>query len=183
MPKPQEPKRDEPLIAIGEISTTQGNRGEVRVFPLTDFPERFSTLKAVTWAKGTATRSLTVASCRLHKGVPVLRFEGYDSISAAEALAGGRLLVRQDETVALSAGHYYFYQIIGLAVYTTDGTLLGKVKDVFRTGSNDVYVVQRHGFPAGDPEADLLLPAIHDVVKEINPATGRMVVELLEGLV
>jgi 16S rRNA processing protein RimM len=75
----------------------------------------------------------------------------------------------------LPKGQFYWHQVIGLRVESTDGQTLGTVRDILETGANDVYIV--HG-----AHGELLLPAIKDVVKQIDPAAGRMLVQLLPGL-
>lgn len=169
------------MIAIGEIVATQGNKGEVRVYPLTDFPDRFTTLKELTWQKRNATLRLVLEKARRHKNMVVLKFSGYNDITAAETLVGGTLNIDRQETVKLPPGHYYFYEIIGLAVFTGAGEYLGQVSEVLRTGGNDVYVVRAEAAP-GKQAREILLPAIKDVVKTIDPAAGKMMVELLKGL-
>jgi len=172
---------DEKLIVVGEVVAPQGNKGEVRVIPLTDFPDRFAALDALTWQKDTESQRLSLEASRLHKNMVVLKFCGYDNISAAETLVGGTLSIDRRETVRLPAGHYYIFEIIGLDVFSVQGEYLGKVTDVLRTGSNDVYVVQNSG-TGGREGTEILLPAIKEVVKEIDPAAGQMTVKLLEGL-
>ncbi|MDP8924524.1 MAG: ribosome maturation factor RimM [Chloroflexota bacterium] len=105
----------------------------------------------------------------------VLRLEGIADREAAEALRGWLVQVPEDEAWKLPKGQYYWHQIIGLVVVTRDGRRLGTVADILETGANDVYVVRREG-------TDLLLPAIKDVVKEISPERGEMLVELLPGM-
>ncbi len=105
----------------------------------------------------------------------VRHVRGVADREAAEALRGWLVQVPEDEAWKLPKGQYYWHQIIGLAVVTRDGRRLGTVADILETGANDVYVVRREG-------ADLLLPAIKDVVKEISPERGEMVVELLPGM-
>lgn len=169
------------MIAVGEVIAPQGNKGEVRVFSLTDFPDRFALLNSLTWQKGSAVIKLTLENSRRHKNLIVLKFTGYDNIPAAETLVGGILHIGRREAVKLPPGHYYFYEIIDLDVFSVQGEYLGKVREILRTGSNDVYVV-RSGEEPGKQEREILLPATKEVVKEIDPAAGRMLVDLLEGL-
>ena len=82
----------------------------------------------------------------------------------------------QIEAMPLEQDEYYEHQIAGLAVWTAGGEYLGTVHEVISTGSNDVYLVRGEG-------REILIPAIEDVVLEINLAQGRLVVELMEGLV
>jgi 16S rRNA processing protein RimM len=93
----------------------------------------------------------------------------------AAGLYGQTLYIRRDEATRLGRDEFFLHQVVGLAVETTDGRQLGRVEDVLRTGANDVYVV-RGGL------GELLLPAIAPVVKQIDPDAGRLLVELMPGM-
>ena len=80
-----------------------------------------------------------------------------------------------DEVVKLPPGTFFWHQIIGLRVKDRDGAVIGIVSEIVPTGANDVYVVKT-------ADGELLLPAIKDVVLEIDPERGAMVVQLLPGL-
>ena len=167
-----------PLITIGKVTAPQGVAGEIRVLPLTDFPERFRQLKKVyLTGKGTEEpRLLSVAAVRYHKKFVILKIEGVESREEAEKLRNCYLKVKPSEVVPLPPGHYYPFQIIGLRVKTMEGEALGEVVEILTPGSNDVYVVQ-------DREGnEILLPALKEVVREIDLESGVMRVELLEGL-
>ncbi|WP_436412092.1 ribosome maturation factor RimM [Petrimonas sp.] len=157
----------EDLVAIGKIVAPHGVRGDVRIIPLTDFPERFQQLKTAYFDDGTR---LSVESARQHKQFILLKFKGLQDRNAVENLRGKLVKVPRKDLVPLPEGHYYIFEIIGLKVYDIDGAYLGKVTDVMQTGSNDVYVVE-------DCDRPLLIPAIKEVVKEIDLAQGRMVIK------
>lgn len=166
----------EEYITIGKIVNTQGCRGEVRVLPLTDFPERFRETGRVIGATPAGKRDLTIERARPHKKFIVVKFKEVEDMSAAEALKGCLLQVPRDELVKLPEGSFYIFDIIGLFVCDSSGNPLGEVTDVIQTGANDVYVVEQGG------AKPLLVPALKQVVKEISLADRRMVVELPEGL-
>jgi 16S rRNA processing protein RimM len=104
-----------------------------------------------------------------------LDLEGVDNIDAAQPLVGSKVMVPADKMKGLSEGEYYWRDIIGLEVVTEDGHRLGRIDGIFPTGSNDVYVCT-------GGEREVLLPAICDVIREIDAEKGLMVVRLLEGL-
>jgi 16S rRNA processing protein RimM len=99
--------------------------------------------------------------------VPVVRLEGVEGREQAEALSGRYLEV---EAEPLTAGHYYWHQLVGLNVTDESGRELGRLAEVFRAGENEVYRVEADGRP------DVLLPAVRDVVREINLKAGTMTV-------
>jgi 16S rRNA processing protein RimM len=106
----------------------------------------------------------------------LLKLGGCDDRTAAELLRGMLVQVPAESAAPLESDEFYQFQIIGLAVETDTGQHLGKVVEVLETGANDVYVVR-------GPSGEVLLPAVDEVVREVDPASGRMVVHLLPGLV
>jgi 16S rRNA processing protein RimM len=159
------------FVAVGRILGPWGLQGELKVQPLTDFPERFAPGCSL-YVDGVA---YVVGHCRWHKGKAYIRLSGVDSATAAEALRQRFLEVPEEELKPLSEGEYYQFQIVGLDVRTTEGQPLGKVTQILSTASNDVFVVLGEG-------GELLIPALEDVVKAIDLDGGWMEVELVEGL-
>jgi 16S rRNA processing protein RimM len=158
-------------VAVGRVVAPHGLRGEIRVQPLTAQSEHFAAGRTL-WIEETAHE---VEASRRQRGFVLLRLSGAASVEAAEALRGSLLSLPESELAPLPEGEYYAYQIIGLEVYDGDGARLGKVVGLFPTGSNDVYVVD-------GPRGELLLPAIDDVILEVDVPGGKMVVSLMDGL-
>ena len=104
-------------------------------------------------------------------------YEGIDRVEDAELLRNSYLQVKRQAEPALDEGTYYIVALIGLDVYSDEGKLLGKLDDVFNSGSCDIYVVK------DELGKQLLLPAISDVIKEINLEEKKIVAHLLKGLV
>ena len=163
---------------IGVIVKPQGVRGEVRVLPTTDDPERFSLLSEVSirLTKPSDTRLYKLKSAKLHKGLVILKLAEVNDRNEAEKLVGGELLIPPQKALPLDTDEYFIRDLIGLRVETEDGTVLGEVTDVFPTGANDVYTVQ------GTDGESFMIPAIKDVVLAVSPTEGTMTVRLLEGL-
>lgn len=162
---------DSQFIAVGRVVSPQGVWGEIKVEVTTDFPDRFSA-GAEVYIEG---RAVTIESSRWHKGRVILKLATIESVEDAEGLRGKFLEVPQSHLRPLPEGQYYQFQLLGLEVWTTEGKLLGRIAHILPTGSNDVYVVpSRHG--------ELLIPAIEDVVKSVDLEMGRIVIELIEGL-
>lgn len=166
----------EQYITIGEIVNTQGIKGEVRVLPLTDFPERFNQMDEVIIDTNGNHTVYQIDSVRYHKKFVIIKFKQLSNMNEAEKLKGSLLKITRDQLMPLVEGHYYIFEIIGLDVFDEAGTKLGKVKQVLQTGANDVYVIK------ASQGKDILIPALKTVVKEINTEANRMVVELPEGL-
>ncbi len=161
------------FVAIGKILEPWGEKGEVKVEILTDFPERFASLEKV--YIGQIARPLKVEKARLFEDYAVLKLEGYENRAAASALKGQLLQIPLEELMPLAEGEYYEFEIIGLEVWTEDGIYLGRVKEVIYTGANDVYVTD-------GPKGEVLIPALEDVVLKIDLEEGKMLVRLPEGL-
>ena len=154
-------------IAIGKIGAPHGVRGEVRVLPLTDFPERFTNTPSVQLEDSTV---LKIDEVRFHKNAVLVKFSGFDSIDSLRILTGKLIHVSEDELVPLPEGHYFHFQLIGLRVYDESDLFLGTITDILETGSNDVYVIE------ADAQRPRLIPAIKDVVKLIDIVDRRMII-------
>lgn len=161
-------------MVIGRVVRPWGTRGEVKVEIMTDFPDRFALLRKV--YLGPKAAPFALEGFRLHKGAAILKLEGCHDRAAAEKLRGQLVQIPIEEAMPLDQDEYYVHQILGLAVWTMEGEYLGTVDEIIFTESNDVYVVRGE-------EREILIPAIEDVVLEINLAEGRLVVELMEGLI
>jgi 16S rRNA processing protein RimM len=171
---PVNPQREEPAaghVAIGRVLAPRGLRGEVKVEPFSDHDEHFAVGRTV-WARGSGHR---VEGSRRRQGRVYLKLADIDSAEAAEALRGSLLTLPEAELGRLPDGEYYRFQILGMDVYDIEGAHLGRVAEVLATGGNDVYVVRGE-------RGVLLLPAIDDVVREVDLGSRRMVVELMEGM-
>jgi 16S rRNA processing protein RimM len=146
-------------MVIGEVAGPFGVRGEIKVQPLTDFPERYKKLKHV--FLGSEHSEHTVTGSRVHQGRILLKVEGVDTPEQVAALGHVDIALPRAEAVALPEGSYYLDELIGVRVRTTDDRDVGSIKDVLRTGSNDVWVVERG-------TQSVLIPAIADAVHELN---------------
>lgn len=155
------------LFTIGQIVAPHGVRGDVRIYPDTDFPKRFLKMK-YGYING---KKYEVESARLHKRVVLMKFAGVDDRNAAELLVKKDLQVPREDLVPLQKGQHYIYDIIGSAVYDLQDHELGKLTDVLHTGSNDVYVV------TADDGKETLLAAIPDVIKSIDESAKKIVVD------
>ena len=160
-----------PYIVIGNALGAHGKKGELRVRVLTEFPERFKP-GARLYIDGAP---YTIESSKQHRDNAILKLSGIDTPQAADLLRGKRVEIPESERKELPAGRYYRHDIIGLEVWTAEGGFVGKVCDILATGGNDIYVVK------GDA-GEVLIPAVKDVVKEIDLKKKRITIEAIEGL-
>lgn len=166
----------EEMLRVGVISSTHGVRGEVKVYPTTDDPERFLDLDQVTLDTGREQITLEIQNVKFFKNMVILKFKGYDNINDIEKYKGKDLLIHRDQAVELKEDEYFVTDLMGLKVVAEEGTVLGILKEVIPTGANDVYVVQ----PENGKE--LLLPAIKDCILNVDLEKGIMTIHLMDGL-
>lgn len=165
------------LVAIGEIGRPHGLRGEVRVTPLTDRPERFRALReCVLWdAVRDRREPCRVTAARVHGGALLVAVAGYDSPEAAGALTGWLLAVPEADVLPAPAGHFYPWQLVGCRVVTEDGRDVGRVLRIEGSPAQDLWVV-------GDEAREHLVPAVAEIVREVDLAGRRVVIRPPEGL-
>jgi 16S rRNA processing protein RimM len=175
----QEEAPEPRFLAIGQIVGVHGVRGELKVEPLTDDPHRFGQLDEVfIGPDGEDAMPWPVSSSRLHRERVLLKLEGLDDRTPAEALRGQLVQIPMEEAVPLEEDEYYEHQIIGLEVWTRAGEYMGRIEEILYTGANEVYVVRNARLDRGE----ILIPAIGDVVLVVDLEAGRMEIDLMEGL-
>lgn len=163
-------------VAIGRVMAPFGVRGAVKVEPYSDFPDRCYLLEWV-WLEGRNVAAyVKVKTARLHKDAWVLEFEGCETRDQAEQYKNALVKIQRSERVPLPPDTFYIDQIIGLEAFTTQMKKIGVVKDVIKTGSNDVYILD------GVDQKEILIPALKEVIKEVNLEQGYLLLELPAGI-
>jgi len=164
------------LVVIARVARTRGLRGEVVADLYTDFPGRFEDLESViATAPDGSTRSLQIEEHWFHGSRIVFKFAGYDSIDEAKGLAGFQLAVPASERVELPADHFYEWELIGCHVESVDGTSIGVVSEVLKTGGVEVLVI------AG-AEREHMVPLAHAICVEVDIERKRIRIDPPEGL-
>jgi len=160
---------------IGKVVALFGIRGELKVRLLTDIPNRFADLDAI--CPSPDHKRYAIESVRPYKGeMIILKLEGVDDASAAEPLRNCDLDIPVSALTKLPPDSYYEHDVLGLHVFTRNGREVGTIVDIYLTGSNDVYVIKT---PAGQ---QILIPAIKDVIKQIDLIRSTMYINPLPGL-
>lgn len=167
----------EEFLRVGVITSTHGIRGEVKVFPTTDNPERFYDLEEVILDTGKEHLNLKVENVRFFKNLVIVKFEGIDNINDIEKYKGRDLLVTRENAVPLEEGEFFICDAIGSTVYEEDGKVFGTLKEVMETGANDVFIVER------EDGTEVLLPYIDDCIREVNVEEKKIVAYIMPGLV
>jgi len=166
-------RAEQKLLVVGKVTRPHGIAGEVKVQPAPSYEALLAEVERVYLGDGR--RPHRVLARRPHQGALLLRLERVANRNDAEALRGAAVLVSLEDVPALPAGAYYPYQLVGLRVLRASGEEIGRLSEVLRTGSNDVYVVER-------ASGQLLLPALSDVVRSVDLAAGTMIVDVPAGL-
>ncbi|WP_069803406.1 ribosome maturation factor RimM [Thermogemmatispora onikobensis] len=168
-------QRDMEWATVGRVIAPFGLRGEVKVLPMSDLPNRFAQLEAVYC--GSPPRRHRIEHVRPYKsGLVLLKLQGFDSLTAAEALRNCALQIPLAELPPLPPDSYYQHDILNLRVLTLDGQEVGLITEIWLTGSNDVYAIRmRDG-------RQVLIPAIKEVIKEIDLVRRTMYIDPLPGM-
>ena len=167
------------FLQIGKIVNTHGVRGELKVIPLTDDPKRFDKLK---WAYISQDLSenmekYNVEKVKYHKNFVYLKFKEITSLNDGEKFKNSYIIIDKKDAIPLPEGSFFICDLVGIDVFEESGQALGKLKEVLKTGSNDVYIVKDQN---GN---EILIPALKTVVKDVSVENKKMVVNLPEGLV
>lgn len=167
----------ENMFLIGEIVNTHGVKGEVRIKQITDFIERFDEGSTVYLKdKSNELIPLTIEMSRLHKNLLLVRFEQYQTHDEVEQLKGLTLHITKEQQTELGSNEFYYHEIIGCTVHSTEDEVIGVVDHILAPGANDVWVVKN------DAGKEYLIPYIADVVKEVDVENKRIIIEIMEGL-
>ncbi len=164
-------------LEIGQIVNTFGVKGMVKVNPFTDDITRFDKLKKVYICKKASMEEVEIEEVKYHKNMVLLKIKGINDMNQAEKCKGLYLKIHRKDAIKLPKDTYFIADLLGLEVYTDEGVLLGKVDDIYNTGSNDIYVVK------DDLGKQILLPGTKEVLKEISLEKEKIVVHLIKSLI
>lgn len=167
----------EQLMEIGQIVNTYGIKGFLKVVPYTDDIKRFEKLKSIYIQTKKSLETVIIEEVKYAKNLVLLKIKGIDNINDAEIYKNCYIKIDRSDAVELPEDSYFIIDLIGIKVYTDEGEALGDIIDVFPTGANDVYVVKN------ELGKQVLLPAIGDVIKNVDIKNKKMIVHLIEGLV
>jgi len=165
------------LVVIGEVTRPHGLRGELRVMPHTDRPERFQGLgECVLWEEASDTRSVRrITGVRRQGEAVLLSLADCGSVEEATALVGRLVALPRAQALAAAPGHVYPWQLVGCRVETEDGRTIGEVSGIDPSPAHDLWVV-RGG------EREHLIPAVAEIVLEVDVDARRVVIRPPEGL-
>ena len=167
----------EKYLEIGQIVNTFGIKGQVKIVPFTDDITRFDELKEIYVEKKNELKLFQIEQVNYKKNMVILKLKGIETVEEAEKLRNCYLKIDRKDAKKLPKDTYFIVDLLGLDVYTDEGKLLGKVGDIYNAGSSDIYVVN------DELGKQILLPAIKDVLKEVDLENQKIIVHLIKGLV
>ncbi|MFP4438759.1 MAG: ribosome maturation factor RimM [Chloroflexaceae bacterium] len=169
------PAPDE-LLIIGRIVAPFGVRGQVKLRAVTDRPDHLQRHVRTVYVGAACTPYQLVHVIQHKPGLLILTLKDVTSRDAAEELRNTEVSIRESDAAPLDPGEYYIHELYGLRVETTEGTVVGQVREILETGANEVLIVARPG------QSDALIPMIHDIVQELDLEGKRLVIQPMEGL-
>lgn len=164
-------------LEIGQIVNTFGIKGMVKVKSFSNDIKRFDELKKIYVKNNENKKEYEIEEVKYHKEMVLIKFKGIDTIEQANLLRNSYLIINRKDLKPLEKGTYYIVDLLGLDVYTDSEELLGKLEDIFNTGSNDIYVVK------DEMGKQILLPAISEVIKKIDLQNKKITIHLIDGLI
>ena len=167
----------ENFIEIGQIVNSYGIKGQMKIVPFTDDITRFSNLKTIYIEINKELKEFKIEDVKYHKNNVLIKLEGINDINDTEKYKNCYVKIDRKNAVKLPKNTYFIIDLIGIEVFTEENLFLGKIVDVFPTGSNDVYVVK------DELGKQILLPAIGEVIKNVDIPNKKMIVKLIKGLV
>jgi 16S rRNA processing protein RimM len=162
------------FLAIGKIFKPHGLKGEVSADIFSQKIDYLTIEKQI--YIGEKHIQSHIKTIKKNNKKYLISFVDHPTIDDVEFFRNNYIYIKEEELPELSSNEYYIHDLIGLNVFSTDGKFLGVISDVLQTGANDVYVIQ----PEGEQKQELLLPAIKDVVKDVNIEKQKMVIKIQE---
>jgi 16S rRNA processing protein RimM len=163
------------FTAIGKITSTHGIKGDVKIYPLTDDPDRFFSLEKV--YVGEIKELLIPQEVKLHKGMVLLRFKGMEDINQVIRYKNHYVYVLDEDRVKLPDGRFFISDLLECEVVDTSGNLIGNITDVLQSAANDVYVIH------SDQGKEFLIPAVERFVVSVDIINKKVVVDPIEGMI
>ena len=166
-------------IAVGKVAKSHGLKGEMKLRPTVPDPEIIRNLSRVrlgTEGKEPGERIYESFGIRGHFSKLILKLPGVDSVESAKALTGQIVFSARKDFPELPKGEYYWFEIIGLKVFDEEGQCFGEVDEILNAGGSEIYVVR-------DENREIMLPAVKDIIKIVDPEQAKLVFHRIEGLI
>lgn len=160
-------------IRVGKIVNTHGVKGCLKCVPFTDDMERFDVLEYIYTEKDDVKRK--IKDVWYKKATVYMNLENIDDMNTAETFRNTYISILEDQLRELPEDTYYLYELEGMKVYSTEGVYIGEISEIYQPGANDVYEVKNNN-------KTFLIPAIKEVVREVNMKDRKIIINVIEGL-
>jgi len=161
---------------VGKIVNTHGIKGEVKIYPLTDYLDRFDHLKIA--YIGDSKIEVNVQVARYHKGMVILKFSEFNDINEVLNLKEQYLYVNDEDRIKLPENHFFIFDIIGCMVKDVSDNIIGQITDVIQGSSNDVYIIKDK-----EKQKEYLVPAVKQFVKIVDIESKIVIIDPIEGMI
>ncbi len=160
-------------IKVGKIVNTHGVKGCIKCVPFTDDLERFDDLEYVYTEKDDIKRKIKDVWYR--KGTVYLTLENIDDMNTAETFKNSYISIFENQLRKLPEDTYYLFELVVLTIYSSSGEYIGEISEIYQPGANDVYEIKNNN-------KTYLIPAVKEVVKEVNMKDRKIIINVIEGL-
>ncbi len=163
------------LVRIGKIVNTQGLKGDMRIYPSTDYRERFEELEYL-YLEGKGKEKFIITKVRYKKNLVIIKFEGFDHINDVEKLKNLEVYTEKLEQEQLEEDRFYVEDLIGIKIYDEKKGYIGVLKDIIQNPAHDIYLVKL------ESGKEVMIPCVSEFIKETDTKKGEMKVSLIDGL-
>ena len=160
---------------VGQIVNTQGLKGDMRVYPLTDYKERFEELEWVYMGNDRKTK-YELEKVRYKNNLAIIKIKGIETANEVDSLRNEYLYIPRENARELGSDEHFISDLIGLNVYLTNGDFVGRLDSVIQTGANDVYSILT------EDKKEILIPAIKKFVPKVDIKGNTVVIDPIEGM-
>lgn len=167
----------EDFFRIGVITTPHGLKGEVKVYPTTDSPDRFDELEDCFLKIGNEYKKVTCTGVKYFKEQVILKFAEFNNINEVENFRQCEIYVDREHAIPLEEGEFYLADIIGIKVYDEDGKYLGVMKDYMETVVQTLFIIERE-----DGGKDMMVPDVPEYIIDVDVENMKMIIHTIPGL-
>ncbi len=164
------------MIKLGKIVGTFGIKGELKIYPLTNYKEMFLEFEYLLISAVKEPIKVNVVKARIQKNTIIILLEGINSINQAQDFIGKDILIEESLLPELDETEEYVYKLLGMKVYLENNELLGSISDVFDNGAHGIYEIKNEN------GKEIMIPVLEDTIISRDFDEGKMVVKLLPGL-
>lgn len=162
------------LVRIGKIVNTQGLKGDLRIFPSTDYKERFEELEYV-YLEGEKNKKFVITKVRYKKNLAIVKFENYDNINDVETFRNREVFTEKLDQDELEEDRFYVEDLIGIKIIDEEKGYIGILKEIIQNPAHDIYLVEL------ESGKEIMIPAVSEYIIDTDINNSVMTVSLIEG--